>query len=194
MGFQKWLYLCIHNNKTRLINRVFCMYKQNHMAMNIQENWLTIKRHFYTCLKQNLHVAVASVSKEGYPTVTPIGSLFLNQDTSGFYFEKFPSKLPKHAKNNKHICVLAVNNSKWMWFCSLWKGKFLTFPGMKLYGELGKLRKATELEKQRWLKRTKIVKRLKGHDLLWSDMDYVREVHFTKAEIINLGKMTIDLG
>jgi len=34
---------------------------------------------------------------------------------------------------------------------------------------------------------------LKGNTYLWEKMEFVREIKFTKAEKINLGKMTAEL-
>ncbi len=39
----------------------------------------------------------------------------------------------------------------------------------------------------------KITRGLKGNTYLWKKMEFVREIRFTKAEKINLGRMTIDL-
>lgn len=161
--------------------------------MNIQKDWLEIKKHFDKCFRTNYHVSIASVDKEGNTTVTPIGSLFLNKNQTGFYFEKFPTKLPENSKHNKNICVLGVNSSMWFWLLSLFKGKFFSYPAIKLYGQLGEKRKATEIEIKRLNRRMKVTKWLKGHKYLWSKMNYVRDITFTRAEKINLSKMTEDL-
>ena len=83
--------------------------------MDIRKNWIEIRKHFNKCFRTNFHVSLASVDKEGNPTVTPIGSLFLNNNQTGFYFEKFPTKLPENSKDHKNICVLAVNSSTFFW-------------------------------------------------------------------------------
>jgi hypothetical protein len=159
--------------------------------MNIQENWSDIRAHFNRSVKSSFHVSIASVNSEGQPIVTPIGSLFLNKELRGFYFEKYTSNLPLNAKQNKNICVLAVNSNLWFWVRSLIKVKFINDPAVKLYGVLGEKRKASEIELSRLKKRTKLFKiSKKGYDYLWGDMCYVREVEFTKAEKIKLGKMT----
>jgi uncharacterized protein len=158
--------------------------------MDIKLNWSDISKHVNISFRTNFHVTIASVDKENKPTATPIGSLFLNKDQTGFYFEKYPSKLSEHAKHNKHICVLAVNSGKWFWLKSLFKGKFDSFPAIKLYGELGERRKATEIEIKRLNHRMKATKGLKGNTYLWSNMPYVRDINFTTAEKINLGNMT----
>jgi hypothetical protein len=156
-------------------------------------NWDKIRLHFNKSFRSNFHVSIASVSSNNTPTVTPIGSLFLNSDQTGFYFEKFPSKLPMYSKMNRKICVLAVNSNRWFWLKSLFNGKFNSYPGIKLYGELGEKRKATEIEIFRLKKRMRMTKGLKGHQYLWNSMTMVRELTFSKVEKINLGDMTMDL-
>ena len=152
--------------------------------------WKQIRKLINTTFSRQFHVAIASVDSNGKPTNTPIGSLFLNCDQTGFYFEKFPSKLPKSAQNNKNICVLAVNSGRWFWLKGLYKNKFNSSPGIKLYGTLGVSRKATAIEISRLKKRMKITKSLKGNAYLWGDMSVIREINFTHYEEINLGEMT----
>ena len=158
--------------------------------MDINKDWKQIRYHFNRTFSQNLFVSIASVDDQNQPTITPIGTLFLNQDQTGFYFEKYPSKLPKHANTNPNICALAVNSSKWYWLKSLFKGKFKTAPAIKLYGQLGERRQATEQEIQRLQRRMKATKGLKGNTYLWQDMAFVRDITFTKVESVKFGKMT----
>lgn len=161
--------------------------------MNIKTDWQKIKKHFNKSFSSNFYVSIASVNSENHPTVTPIGSFFLNDDQTGFYFEKFPTKLPEHAKNNPKVCLLGVNSGRMFWIKALFREKFSDFPGIKLYGELGEKRIATEKEINRLNRRMKITKGLKGNTYLWKKMEYVREIRFTNAEKINLGKMTSEL-
>ena len=161
--------------------------------MDIKLNWQEIRSHFNICFKTNFHVSIASVDSENKPTVTPIGSLFLKSDRTGFYFEKYPQKLPEHAKSNNNICVLAVNSGILFWLKSLYKSKFPSYPGIKLYAELGERRKATEIEVSRLNKRMKATRALKGNKYLWGDMKYVRDITFNRAEKVNIGMMTESL-
>jgi hypothetical protein len=158
--------------------------------MDLIENWSRIRTHFSKSFASSLHVSIASVDSEHHPTTTPIGSFFLNNTQTGFYFEKFPTKLPNHSKVNKSICVLGVNSSKWFWAKSLFRGKFSDYPAIKLYGTLGVRRKATEIEIRALRRRMRATKRLRGHKYLWNDMEFIREITFTSAEMIHVGKMT----
>lgn len=51
-------------------------------------------------------------------------------------------------------------------------------------------RKATKKEIAKFRRQTKPFSLFKGHDYLWGDMEWVREITFIKGEKINLGKMT----
>ncbi|CAL2076144.1 Pyridoxamine 5'-phosphate oxidase family protein [Tenacibaculum sp. 190524A02b] len=163
------------------------------MIIDLQKNWVSIKEHFKKSRNENMFVSIASVNANNEPTVTPIGSLFLNDNQTGFYFEKFAAKLKSNCQTNKKICILAVNNNKWFWIKSLFTGEFSSYPGIKLYGELGEKRKALPKEEQAMQRRVRTAKMLKGHDYLWKEMCQIREIKFTKAEKINLGRMTKDL-
>jgi hypothetical protein len=160
------------------------------MNINLEDNWQKIRTHFSKSIGSNMHVSIASVDKGNQPTVTPIGSLFLNNNQTGFYFEKFATKLKINSKVNKNICVLAVNSNKWFWLKSLFKMNFSEYPAVKLYGELGIKREATDKEYRAFQRRIRKTKRLKGSNYLWKDMSMIREITFTKGEKINLGIMT----
>ena len=156
-------------------------------------NWHKIRKHFSKSFSSSLHVSIASLDADNNPTTTPIGSFFLNKNQTGFYFEKFPTKLPNPSKLNRTICILGVNSNKWFWVKSLFKEKFTDYPALKLYGLLGAKRKATEIEIARLRRRMRRTRGLKGHKYLWSDMEYVRDIAITKVEKINIGKMTSHL-
>ncbi|PQJ80830.1 hypothetical protein [Polaribacter porphyrae] len=63
------------------------------MNISLVENWQKIRTHFRKSFGANMHVSIASVNKDNQPTITSIGSLFLNDNQTGFYFEKFVTKL-----------------------------------------------------------------------------------------------------
>ncbi len=158
--------------------------------MEIKSDWQEIKKHFSKSFRSSFHVAIASVDENNNPTVTPIGSLFLNNNQTGFYFEKFPTKLNAHSKFNKNVCILAVNSGIRFGLTSLFRGQFKSHPAIKLYGQMGERRKATDVEIKRLNTRMKITISLRGNKYLWGDMQLVRDIVFSKAEKMNLGKMT----
>ena len=158
--------------------------------MDIKQHWGDIRTHFNKSISSSLHVSIASVNQEGDPTVTPIGSLFLNKDQKGFYFERYTSNLPLNGKHNKNVCALAVNSNLWFWVKSLLNSKFKKQPAVKLYGVLGDRREATVIELSRLKKRMKFFKiSKKGYKYLWGDMNHVREISFTRVEKMKLGNM-----
>lgn len=159
--------------------------------MEINKDWFLIKEHVKQCFKSNLHVSIASVNQNNEPIVTPIGTLFLNDDQTGFYFEKFSKSLSKNYKKNNKICVLAVNSSKLFWIKALFNGKFHKHPAIKIYGKLGEKRPVTDVDKYALYRRMRYTKLLKGHQYLWNDMNTVRIIHFNRVEIMKLGKMTV---
>ena len=50
-------------------------------------NWNTIKNVFSKAQQANMHANIASVSRDGIPNITPIGTVFLNDDGTGFLFD-----------------------------------------------------------------------------------------------------------
>lgn len=170
-------------------------------TMISENDWETITRVFRKALVGSYHYAIASVNEDGSPHVTPIGSLFLREDKTGFYFEKFPKKLPHNLKYNQNVCILAVNSKLLFWLRTLLRGEFFTPPGIRLIGTMGERRRATEEEVKLFLNRLKsllplfsgLVTKSKGYKLLWGDLKYVREIQFTSFETIEFGSMTSGL-
>jgi hypothetical protein len=158
--------------------------------MELHENWHQVKGLFRESFKSSFHYAIATVNEDGEPHVTPIGSLILGRPGIGFYFEKFPQRLPRNVRHNSHVCVLAVNSARWFWLKSLVGGGFSTFPAVRLHGIAGELRDATEREVTLWQKRVRSVRFSKGHALMWRDMSMVRDIRFTRIEPVHLGEMT----
>jgi hypothetical protein len=158
--------------------------------MDINNDWPAIKRLFRKSFSSSFHFAVSTVTENGEPHVTPIGSLILGAPGHGFYFEEFPNRLPSNLERNPHLCVLAVNSSRWFWLRSLVKGRFEHMPAVRLRGKAGDTRAATEKEIALWQKRVKPVRFTKGHELMWRSMRTVRDIEFTSIEPIHIGRMT----
>ncbi|KZN63444.1 hypothetical protein N473_16615 [Pseudoalteromonas luteoviolacea CPMOR-1] len=158
--------------------------------MDIHTNWLEIKTLFKRSFKSSFHYAIASISAEGEPHITPIGSLILTEPGKGYYFEKFTTHLPKSAHFQGRVCILAVNGSMWYWLKSLLRGEFVSRPAVRLYGTLGELRDATEYEKVKFQKRVSKTRFTRGYKLLWKNMSKIREIEFDKVEQVKIGAMT----
>lgn len=159
--------------------------------MELIANWKDVKSLFNTSFKSSFHFAIATVSENGDPHVTPIGSLILDKPGHGFYFEKkFTKHLPLNVENNKKVCVLAVNSSRWFWLTSLISGRFASPPSVRLHGVAGDLREATEAEIALWQKRVKRVRFSKGHAVMWRNMRMVRDIEFTGIEPVQMEMTT----
>ncbi|MCB1754457.1 MAG: pyridoxamine 5'-phosphate oxidase family protein [Gammaproteobacteria bacterium] len=158
--------------------------------MDVHENWRDVKTLFRDSFKSSFHYAIATVTEDGEPHVTPIGSLILGKPGEGFYFEKFTQHLPRNIGKNSRVCVLAVNSSRWFWIKSLLGGKFSLPPAVRLHGTAQELRPATEREMARWQKRVSSVRFTKGHRLMWSEMSMVRVIRFDRIEPVRIGRMT----
>ena len=160
--------------------------------MDLIANWKDVKYLFKKSFKSSFHYAIATVTENGEPHVTPIGSLILGKPGHGFYFEKFTQHLPLNYASNRNICVLAVNSSRWFWLKSLVGGRFTSPPAVRLHGVAGDLREATGTEIALWQKRVRRVSFSKGHAMLWRSMSMVRDIEFTRIEPVHIGKMTRD--
>ncbi len=158
--------------------------------MEIGQRWDTICRVFDEAYKSCYHFAVATVNEDGSPHVTPIGGLFLREDGTGFFFEEFPSVLPKNLARNPRISVLAVNADKVFWGKALVEGKFVIPPGARLSGTAGPVRDATAEEMERWQKKVGFLKATRGYKIMWEGMRRVRDIKFDSYEPIFLGEMT----
>lgn len=149
--------------------------------------WKHVKAHFRKCQKQNLHQVISTVDEKGLPQITPIGTVFLNDTMSGFYFEMYTKTLPQCAKTTKKISILGVNTGNFYWFKCLFKGKFYGPPAIKLYGELGRKRKATKNEMDRLNRRLGLGMKTKGYDVLWKDMTFIREFYIDSYKMVEFG-------
>jgi hypothetical protein len=72
----------------------------------------------------------------------------------------------------------------------LFLGRFDHWPGIRLYGTAGKIRRAEPGEVEKFRVRVKRFKLLKGYNLLWKNIHNVRDIHFTHFQPIRLGTMT----
>ncbi len=136
---------------------------------------------------------IGSVNSVGQPNVTPIGSLILKSDYSGFYFDLFTKELSDNLEQNRNVCVLIVQSGKLFWFKSLYANEYKKPPGIKLIGSAGNRRKASAEEIQILRSKTKPLKMLKGYHTIFGNPSYVRDIEFTDYFMLNTGKMTCNL-
>ncbi len=159
----------------------------------IDVHWSRIRKLFSDSFRTSFHYTFATVGEDGAPRATPIGSLILRPDKTGFYFEEYASGLRKNLETNKRICVLAVKTSKWLLLKSMFFGKFIEPPAVRLMGTTGERRQATPAEIKMFLKRMAPYRMFRGHDLLWKNLSHVRDITFDSFEPVQVGALTVDL-
>jgi len=156
--------------------------------MNINEK--LFKEKIKPLFSQAVFCSIATVSVEGLPHVTPIGSVVLEDLNHGWFFQKFTKNIPLNAESCEMATIMAVNAGRWYWLKSLFKGRFHSPPAMRLVVKLGAVRPATEREAQKFQRRVGLFKHTKGHALLWRDMANIREFEIIEYKPIYIGQMT----
>jgi hypothetical protein len=160
------------------------------MNDQLRHHWPTVRRLFAEALRTSYHFSLATTDAAGNPHITPIGSLYLEQEPRGYYFDIFSKNMNQNLENQNRVCVMAVPSRLGTWLRALVTGRFAKPPGIRLYGRVGPRREATAVETARWRKNVRAVSFLKGHDLLWGDLKHVREIVFDDWAPIQLGVMT----
>ena len=102
-----------------------------------EKDWKNIQQVFKAAQKASLHSSIATVDQFGQPSITPIGTVFLNADQTGYFFDTFTERLSTNLDQNSKACIQAINSSKWFWLSSLIQGSFTDYPGVRLYVEIG---------------------------------------------------------
>jgi hypothetical protein len=176
----------IHEAECQRMEQIF------HKApdMLLEQHWAEIAGVVASAQSSMRHCAIASVDPQGIPNITPIGTVFLRGDATGFYFDQYTDALANNLETNANVCLLAVNTGPAFWFRSLLRGKFVSPPGVRLYGTVGPLRAATAGEMLAVNRRVRPTRWLKGHRLLWSSFSQVRDIRFTSFRPVRYPVMT----
>jgi hypothetical protein len=95
--------------------------------MNLQE-WQHIHKVVNDAHKVAMYCSIATVDAQLQPTITPIGSLFLRENQTGFFFDTYAESFKEHLPQNNKACIQVVNSSRLFWLKSLFKGKFRIIP------------------------------------------------------------------
>lgn len=157
--------------------------------MHLFKSWHAIKEIFTHAQSSSMYCSIASVNEQGQPHITPIGTVFLRDKQTGYFFDSYTNQLAENVKTNPKVCVMAVNASKGFWLKSLLVGKFATIPAVRLYGEIGELRLATAEEIAAVQKRISALRWTKGSKLIWSNFTHVRDIQFTEVHPIRYPRM-----
>ena len=156
--------------------------------MNNQK-WQHIGKVMNDAQKAAMHCSIATVDAQLQPTITPIGTLFLRENQSGFFFDTYTESLQQNLPQNSKACIQAVNSSRLFWLKSLFKGQFSDYPGVRLYVEIGDLRLANAEELAQISRRIQSLKWTKGSQLIWSDFTHVRDFTVQSFRRVKYPKM-----
>ena len=105
-------------------------------TLDVSKHWGEIRRVFAAAFSSSFHFAVATVGADGEPHVTPIGSVVLTEPGRGFYFEEYPTRLPRNLRHDPRVSILAVNSSRGFWLRTLLFGRFPAPPAVRLRGRV----------------------------------------------------------
>ncbi|NNG76698.1 pyridoxamine 5'-phosphate oxidase family protein [Acinetobacter sp. ANC 4277] len=156
--------------------------------MNNQE-WRHIRKVMENTQKAAMHCSIATVDAQLQPTITPIGTLFLRENQTGFFFDTYAESFKENLPQNKKACIQAINSSRLFWLKSLFKGEFSDYPGVRLYVKIGELRPATNEELAQIAQRIQSLKWTKGSQLIWSDFTQVRDFSVHSFRWVKYPKM-----
>ena len=157
-------------------------------------HWNQLKPLAGRVFGSSLHFTIATTNHDGTPHVTPIGSLILTKPGEAYFFEVFTRQLARNLDNGSPVAVLGVISSSRLWFRSLVTGHFSYPPAFRLLGTAGERRSSSAEEKARWKRKVRLLKWTRGYDLLWGNLDVVRELHFHELQPVELGRMTAKTG
>ncbi len=124
-------------------------------------------------IAQSTYCSIATVTKDGNPHVTPIGSVIMKTKEKGVFFEKFTKSIPVNIMKNNLATLMFVNDGRWFWLKSLFKGSFESPPAIRVLVKFGDLREEKDGEGKVFKRKVKIFSFTKGHKRLWSDMSHV---------------------
>ena len=156
--------------------------------MNNQE-WQHIRKVVNDAQKAAMHCSIATVDARLQPTISPIGTLFLKENQTGFFFDTYTESLQQNLPQNSKACIQAVNSSRLFWLKALFKGQFSDYPGVRLYVEIGDLRLANAEELAQISRRIQSLKWTKGSQLIWSDFTHVRDFTVQSFRWVKYPKM-----
>ncbi|WP_166906026.1 pyridoxamine 5'-phosphate oxidase family protein [Mycobacterium sp. DL440] len=154
------------------------------MSEELASQWDRIREIVERGRRSTGHHAIASADADGSPTITPIGTIFLREDCTGFYFDQYTERLAENLDINPHVCVMAVDGGRAFWLRSLLTGRFRKAIGVRLYGTAGPRRPATPDELNEVHKRVRLMRATRGGRTLWSDFSHVRDLTFIAARLV----------
>ncbi len=157
------------------------------MKPSLQAAWPTLRQ---LVNESAYDVVIASVNDDGSPHITPIGSIFLRDDCTGYYLERFPAKLRHNIQRDERICLYARSSKLRLWLGAFLFGRMSRPGAVRLIGRAGERRPITETERGAWLRKVRPLRWSRGYQQLWADMTHVRELVFDDFVPVKLGAMS----
>ncbi|CAB1221779.1 pyridoxamine 5'-phosphate oxidase family protein [Acinetobacter bouvetii] len=157
--------------------------------MNVQQ-WQHICKVVNDAQRAAMHCSIATVDQDLQPSICPIGTLFLRDNQSGFFFDRYAESFKENLPHNNKACIQAINSSRMFWLKSLLKGQFSDYPGVRLYVEIGDLRPANPDELHQVSRRIHSLQWTKGSQLIWSDFSHVRDFSVQAFKWVQYPQMT----
>ncbi|MFI8974700.1 pyridoxamine 5'-phosphate oxidase family protein [Nocardia asteroides] len=154
------------------------------MSTATADDWNEIRAIVTRAQRSTGHFAIASVDDTGAPNITPIGTLFLRENRTGYFFDRYTHALTRNVDTDPRICLMAVNSGGTYWLRALLTARFPTPPGIRLYGTAGPRRHASAAELDALRRRVRPLRALRGGKLLWSDLTHVRDFTFTEFRLV----------
>ncbi len=151
-----------------------------------EAEWQVVRRVFQDGYATSMHFAMATLGEDGGPRLTPIGSLVLGEPGHGYWVESYAVGLQRDLARNPRVCVMAVNTSRWQMLRALILGRASRPFAVRLHGTAGERREATAAEVERFLRRVRRLRFLRGHRLLWGKVRTVRDVRFDAIEPVRI--------
>ena len=164
------------------------------LAMKIEQaHWDQLKPLAGRVIGSSLHFAISTINPDGTPHVTPIGSLILTDPGKAYFFRGIHTKVTEEPGQRQSGC------------CS---GRDIEFSPMAAIPHNGSFQVSTRVSaawqgrrasridagrKSRWRRRVRLLKWTRGNDVLWGNLETVRELHFHSVAAVEMGRMTANL-
>lgn len=159
------------------------------------EVWKTVRRAVHRGQSASLHCAIASTNPDGRAYVSPIGSVRLGEPGCGTYLDVFNAQLGANLEHDPRITVMAVDSGLGTWARALIGGRFATPPGVRLVGEAGPARPATDAERRAFERALRPALLTRGGKAMWGRLDdaLARDLSFTGVVPVRIGSTTAGL-
>src|SRR5690554_4484724 len=83
--------------------------------MNLKDDWKKVKSVLEQGQASTVYCSIATVNPDGTPHITPVGTVFLRADQSGYFFDHYAEALGNNIDQNPNVCIMAVNAGRFFW-------------------------------------------------------------------------------